>query len=357
MVRRVSVIGVGITPFIRSADGLECVQLAVAASRQALDDGGIAVPDVQQVCVGESEYALAAARELGLTDVVSPDASANPLYQAYQAIAQGSADCVLAIGLGDDQPSDAYPPNIQAFGEAAREHMQRYGTHRETFAMVALKAQEHAAANPLVPAVGRLTLEDVLAAEPLADPLTRLQFCEVAHGAAAVLLCSEQFVQQRQIRNAVRIEAMARSHEPSDSIECNPVFRRIGHDLDLLAASEAYQQAGIGPAEVDVCELHDCCTASEVLLYEALGFCRTGDAGRFVEDGDNTYGGNLPINPSGGLLGRGHAHSATCLAQCTELVWQLRGSAGERQVRKARVALQHSVEASGASMVVLYRKD
>ncbi|MNZ20947.1 lipid-transfer protein [compost metagenome] len=354
MDRRVSVIGVGMTPFTRSADGLDPVQLAVAAARQALGGSGIAASDVQQVCLGEGEQALAAARELDLTGVVSPEGSANPLYRAYQAIAQGAADCVLALGIG---PSGDYPLNVQAFGDAAREHMQRYGTHRETFAMVALKAQEHAAANPLAPAVGCLTLEDVLAAEPLAEPLTRLQFCEVAHGAAAVLLCSEQFVQQRQIRNAVRIVAMARSREPSDSIECSPVFRRIGHDLDLLAASQAYQQAGIGPAEVDVCELHDCCTASEVLLYEALGFCRTGDAGRFVEDGDNTYGGNLPINPSGGLLGRGHAHSATCLAQCTELVWQLRGSAGERQVRKARVALQHSVEASGASMVVLYRKD
>ncbi|MOA13081.1 3-oxoadipyl-CoA/3-oxo-5,6-dehydrosuberyl-CoA thiolase [compost metagenome] len=133
--------------------------------------------------------------------------------------------------------------------------------------------------------------------------------------------------------------------------------RAAGYDSGFAAARNVYERAGIGPEEVDVCELHDASTASEILLYEALGFCREGDAEKLVEDGDNTYGGNRVINPSGGLLSMGHPLGATGIAQCAELVWQLRGTAANRQVPYARIALQHNISIGGACVVTMYRCD
>jgi len=188
-------------------------------------------------------------------------------------------------------------------------------------------------------------------------PLTRLQYCLQASGAAAVVLCSDEFARKHGINEPVYIAAQAMTTDLPGSLSEGAAVRAVGYELGVAAAREVYERAGIGPEEVDVCELHDGSTASEILLYEALGFCREGDAEKLVEDGDNTYGGNRVINPSGGLLSMGHPLGATGIAQCAELVWQLRGAAANRQVPYARIALQHNISIGGACVVTMYRCD
>ncbi|MCY1520945.1 hypothetical protein D9M68_557400 [compost metagenome] len=194
----------------------------------------------------------------------------------------------------------------------------------------------------------------MLASERLAGPLTRLQFCEAAYGAAAVVLRAEDAARQPGTRAPVLVAAHVALTEASRLAE--PPVVGNGYALNVAAAQQVYELAGIGPQDIDVCELLDKCTAGAILLYEALGFCREGQAERFIEDGDNTYGGNMIINPSGGLLGNGYSLAASDLAQCAELVWQLRGEAGARQVPRARTALQQHLGPDGASEITLYRR-
>ena len=141
------------------------------------------------------------------------------------------------------------------------------------------------------------------------------------------------------------------------SFEEHSMIKMVGYDMAKAAAAKVYEQAGIGPDDVDVVELHDCFTANELLTYEALGLCKEGSAEKFIWDGDNTYGGKFVTNPSGGLLSKGHPLGATGLAQCTELVWHLRGQAEARQVEGAKIALQHNLGLGGACVVTMYRRD
>ena len=235
--------------------------------------------------------------------------------------------------------------------------MKRYGTRAETLAMIAVKSREHAGRNPQALLRQALSLEQVLAAETVCAPLTRPQCCVPACGAAAVLLCSDAFARKHGIDNPVYIAAQAMATDLPSTFNEGAAIKAVGYDQAFAASRAVYERAGIGPEEVDVCELHDCTSASELLLYEALGFCREGGAEKLIEDGDNTYGGNCVINPSGGLLSRGHPLGASGMAQCVELVWHLRGSAGERQVSGARIALQHNQSIGGACVVTMYRRD
>jgi acetyl-CoA acetyltransferase len=135
------------------------------------------------------------------------------------------------------------------------------------------------------------------------------------------------------------------------------MIKMVGYDMAKACAAKVYERASLGPKDVQVIELHDCFTSNEILTYEALGLCPEGGAEKFIEEGNNTYGGTWVTNPSGGLLSKGHPLGATGLAQCTELVWQLRGQAGKRQVENARVALQHNLGLGGACVVTMYRRD
>jgi sterol carrier protein 2 len=191
------------------------------------------------------------------------------------------------------------PLTAQMFGGAGREYQWKYGTKRETFAKISEKARKHASKNPYALFNQPLTVEEVLAS----------------------------------------------------------MIKMVGFDMAAKAAKQLYERAGIGPEDVDVVELHDCFTANELLTYEAIGLCKEGEAEKFIWDGDNTYGGKFVTNPSGGLLSKGHPLGATGLAQCTELVWQLRGQAEQRQVEDARIALQHNLGLGGACVMTLYRRD
>jgi sterol carrier protein 2 len=305
----------------------------------------------------------------------------SALFLARQAI-EGGAECVLALGfekmekgalgskfgdrlnpldkhaqvMNDVQGFTQAPPAAQMFGGAGREYRWKYGTRRETFAKVAEKARKHAAGNPYAIFNQPLTVEEILASDEVFDPLTRFQCCPPTCGAAAAILCSDEFAKKHGLARKVHIAAQVMTTDFPSSFE-KSMIKMVGYDMAKQGADKAYAQAGLGPNDIDVIELHDCFTANEILTYEALGLCKEGEAEKFIWDGDNTYGGKWVTNPSGGLLSKGHPLGATGLAQCTELVWQLRGQAEKRQVQNAKVALQHNLGLGGACVITIYRND
>jgi len=201
-----------------------------------------------------------------------------------------------------------------------------------------------------------LTLEEVMASPTVFGPLTRFQCCPPTCGAAAAIVCSVDFAKKHKLDASVVIAAQAMTTDTPSTFESDDMRRVVGYDMTANAAKQVYEAAGIGPEDLDVVELHDCFTANELITYEGLGLTPEGTAEKFIVDGDNTYGGRIVTNPSGGLLSKGHPLGATGLAQCYELVSQLRGKAEQRQVEGARVALQHNLGLGGACVVTLYQK-
>jgi sterol carrier protein 2 len=393
MKRRVNVIGVGMTKFAKPGASPEYYTMAKDAGLNALKDAGIAYKDIEQAFVGyvygDSTCGQRAVYELGLTGIPVVNVNNNcstgssALYLARQAIEGGLAECVLALGFekmekgalsakfNDREPPMAKhaqvmmevqgftqaPPAAQMFGGAGREYRWEHGTKRETFAQISVKARQHASRNPYALFGQVLSLEEVMASEEVFDPLTRFQCCPPTCGAGAAILCSDEFAKKHGISNPVYIAAQAMTTDYASSFEERSMIKMVGYDMTVNAARQVYEAAGIGPEDVQVVELHDCFTANELLTYEGLGLCPQGGAEKFIWDGDNTYGGKYVTNPSGGLLSKGHPLGATGLAQCTELVWQLRGMAEQRQVSNARIGLQHNLGLGGACVVTLYRRD
>jgi sterol carrier protein 2 len=202
-----------------------------------------------------------------------------------------------------------------------------------------------------------LTVEEVMESPHQFGPLTRFQCCPPTCGAAAAVICSDDFAKKHNISNPVYIAGQSMITDFSSSFEDKSAMKIVGYDMTAAAAKEVYEAAGIGPEDIDVVELHDCFTANELITYEGLGLTPEGTAEKFIEDGDNTYGGKVVTNPSGGLLSKGHPLGATGLAQCSELVWQLRGESGARQVEGVKVGLQHNIGLGGAAVVTMYRRD
>ena len=393
MKRRVNVIGVGMTKFAKPGASDDYHVMAKAAGLAAMKDAGIQYSDVEQAfcgyVYGDSTCGQRAVYELGLTGIPVVNVNNNcstgssALVLARQAIEGGLAECVIALGfekmergaLGakfndrenpmsqhaqvmmDTQGFNQAPPAAQMFGGAGREYRWKYGTKRETFGKIAEKARQHAANNPYALFNQVLSLEEIMASDEVFDPLTRFQCCPPTCGAGAAILCSDEFAKKHGIANPVYIAAQAMTTDFASSFDEKSMIKMVGYDMTRSAADSVYEQAGIGPQDINVVELHDCFTANELLTYEGLGLCREGGAEKFIWDGDNTYGGKFVTNPSGGLLSKGHPLGATGLAQCAELVWQLRGQAEKRQVEGARVALQHNLGLGGACVVTLYRND
>ncbi len=392
MGRRVNVIGVGMVPFSKPGQSEDYHVMAAKAGRLALEDAGVPFAEVEQAYAGyvygDSTCGQRAIYEIGMTGIPVFNVNNNcstgstALMLARQAVAGGMAECVLVVGfekmergaLGtkwDDRASvvDHHvdlmnrvqgftnaPPTAQMFGGAGREYRWRHGTKRETFAKIASKARDHASRNPFALFRERLSVEEVMASPEVFDPLTRFQCCPPTCGAAAAVLASEEFAARHGIVDPVYIAAQAMTTDRPAAFGEDSMIKMVGFDMTREAAQKVYEAAGVGPGDVDVAELHDCFTANELLTYEGLGFCGEGEAERFIWDEDNTYGGKVVTNPSGGLLSKGHPLGATGLAQCTELVWQLRGTAGERQVEGARIALQHNLGLGGACVVTMYRR-
>ena len=393
MSRDVFVAGVGMIPFTKPGANLPYPQMAAQATQAALTDAGIGYEHMQQAYVGyvygDSTAGQRALYEVGMTGIPVVNVNNNcstgstALFLARQAVASGAADCVLALGfehmspgaLGavfTDRPSpfdrfdeatgalvghSEIPLALRYFGGAGLAHMQQYGTKLETFAAIRAKASRHAANNPLALFRKEVTTEEVMASPMLWDGvLTRLMACPPTCGAAAAVICSDAFAQKHGLKRSVRIKAQAMTTDKPVTFEAQDMREVVGFSMARDAAQQVYAQAGIGPQDVDVVELHDCFAQNELITYEALGLCPLGGAEKFVLDGDNTYGGQVVTNPSGGLLSKGHPLGATGLAQCTELVQQLRGQAGARQVSDARLALQHNLGLGGACVVTLYER-
>lgn len=393
MSQPVLVTGVGMIPFAKPGAHRPYPEMAAEATRAALADAGLDYTQIQQAYVGyvygDSTAGQRALYDVGLSGIPIINVNNNcstgstALFLARQTVASGAADCVLALGfehmnpgaLGavfNDRPSpfDRFdqateelvghaeiPLALRYFGGAGLAHMQQYGTKLETFAAIRAKASRHAAHNPLALFRKEVTTEDVMAAPMLWDGvMTRLMACPPTCGAAAAVLCSEAFAQKHGLDRTVRIRAQAMTTDTARSFEARDMREVVGFSMAKEAARQVYEQAGVGPGDVDVVELHDCFAQNELISYEALGLCPEGGAEKFVRDGDNSYGGQVVTNPSGGLLSKGHPLGATGLAQCTELVQQLRDQAGPRQVPEARLALQHNLGLGGACVVTLYER-
>ncbi|NRF67682.1 lipid-transfer protein [Aquincola sp. S2] len=393
MNRHVHVVGVGMIPFTKPGASEPYTVMGARAAQAALQDAGLDYPLVQQAYVGyvygDSTAGQAALYGVGLSGIpvfnVNNNCStgSSALFLARQAVESGMVECALALGFEQMQPGalkstwtdrpspmerfgdtmialqgwdDGAPRAAQLFGGAGRAYMERHGIGREVFARISVKARQHAARNPLAVFRNTVTLDEVLAAPVVFDPLTRLQCCPPTCGAAAAIVCSADFARRHGLDLRVRIAAQSMTTDTPSSFDAGDMRRVVGYDMSQAAAQQVYASAGIGPEDLDVVELHDCFTANELITYEALGLTPEGTAEKFIVDGDNTYGGRIVTNPSGGLLSKGHPLGATGLAQCAELVWQLRGEADQRQVEGARLALQHNLGLGGACVVTLYEK-
>jgi acetyl-CoA acetyltransferase len=392
MNRKVHVVGVGMTQFTSPSASDAGHVLGAKAVKAALKDGGLHYDLVDQAYTGyvfgDSTSGQAALYAVGLTGIPvinvnnSCATGSTALFLARQAVESGAIECALALGFEQtvpdapkvdfaDRPSllaqfikvmkdvqgyeEEAPRAAQFFGGAGLAHMKNYGTRLETFAKIAVKARRHAAHNPFALFREEISEDQVLASPRVFGPLTRLQCCPPSCGAAAAIVCSDAFAEKHGLDKRVVIAAQAMVTDRNSSFDERDMRKVVGYDMTKDAALQVYETAGIGPEDLDVVELHDCFTSNELITYEALGLTPEGTAERFIVDGDNTYGGRIITNPSGGLLSRGDSRGATGLAQCVELVWQLRGHAAARQVEDARLALQHNLGLGSACIVTLYQ--
>lgn len=370
MPRKVFVVGVGMTNFIKPSTGGDYPELGKEAVEAALADARIRYDDVQQaVCgyvFGDSTSGQRVLYQVGMTGIpiynVNNNCStgSNALFLAKQLIEGGISDVILAVGFEKMQPGalgggnfndrtnpmdrhtlkmaelaelTGAPMTAQYFGNAAIEHMKKYGTTEMHLAKIAAKNHRHGCKNPRAQGKREYTVEEVLKSRKIYGPLTKLECCPTSDGAGAAVLMSEEAVIKYGLQaKAVEIIGMEMATDTPAVFNENSLMKVAGYDMTALAAQRLYQKTGVSPMQVDVVELHDCFAANEMITYEGLQLCGEGQAGKFIDAGDNTYGGRVVVNPSGGLIAKGHPLGATGLAQCAELVWQLRGEAGERQV-------------------------
>lgn len=388
------VAGVGMIPFAKPGASAPYDAMGEEAVKLALADAGLGYDAIEQAYAGfvygDSTAGQKVLYRVGMTGVPIVNVNNNcstgstALFLARQAIESGAADCVLAVGfeqmrpgaLGsifDDRPSpfsdfdrvtdelvghSEIPLALRYFGGAGKQHMEKYGTQMSTFAKIRAKASRHAVRNPMALFRKEMTEGDVMQAPVIWEGvMTRSMACPPTCGAAAAVLVSAAFAARHGLNDKVRIRAQAMTTDRPSTFETRDMMRVVGFDLSKSAAEKVYEKAGVAPEDIDVVELHDCFAQNELITYEALGLCAEGEAEKFVIDGDNTYGGRFVTNPSGGLLSKGHPLGATGLAQCYELVHQLRGTAEARQVDGARLALQHNLGLGGAAVVTLYEKN
>ncbi|MGO9421019.1 lipid-transfer protein [Roseiarcus sp.] len=393
MASKVIVAGVGMIPFAKPGASAPYHEMGAEAGKRALADAGVSYDAIEQAYVGyvygDSTSGQRALYRLGLTGVPIINVNNNcstgstALFLARQAVASGAADCVLALGfeqmkpgaLGSvytDRPSafedfDALadelidapgiPLALRYFGGAGLAHMKKYGTKLDAFAKVRAKASRHAKANPLAIFRKEVSVDDVMNDTAIwPGVMTRLMACPPTCGGAAAVLVSESFAKEHGLNADVAIKTQAMTTDTPSTFETRDMMRLVGYDMAKAAANTVYKQSGIGPTEIKVVELHDCFAHNELITYEALGLCPEGGAQDFIDAGDNTFGGRVVTNPSGGLLSKGHPLGATGLAQCYELTRQLRGTAGPTQVEGVRHALQHNLGLGGACVVTLYER-
>ncbi|KAI4456878.1 acetyl-coa c-acyltransferase [Holotrichia oblita] len=390
---RVYVIGVGMTKFdkpgTKSGDYNEWAKEAIL---KALEDAKLSMDEIEQAVAGfvygDSTCGQRAIYEVGMTGIPIYNVNNNcatgstALCVGKQFIEGGLNDCVLAVGfekmergsltpkykdrtnpyekqymlMGELAGFTTAPLATQMLGNAGIEHMRKYGTKPEHFAKIAYKNHKHSVNNPYSQFQTEYTMEQIVNSPKIFGPLTRLQCCPTSDGAAAAILASEKFVRSHGLEaQAVEIIAMEMVTDLESTFSERSLMKVAGYDMSKTAAERAYAKSGISPDDIQVVELHDCFSTNELITYEALGLCPVGKAGEYIDKGDNTYGGKHVVNPSGGLISKGHPLGATGLAQCVELSWQLRGLAEARQVPNVRYALQHNYGIGGAAIVAIYK--
>jgi acetyl-CoA acyltransferase len=393
MSNRTFVIGVGMTKFEKPGSReWDYPDMAKESGTKALEDAGISYDQIEQACVGyvygDSCAGERAVYELGITGIPIYNVNNNcstgstALFMASQLVRGGLSDCVLALGfermkkgslgfifddreqptmrhfmkLGELREFEEAPPAPMMFGMAGREHMERYGSEPDHYAWIGWKNHKHSVNNPYAQFQDEYSLEDIKAAKMIHEPLTKLQCSPTSDGSACAVVASERFVDEHDLWDqAVEIAGQAMVTDMPSTFEERSSIKIVGYDMSKEAADRAYEEAGVSADDVDVVELHDCFSANELITYEALGLAAEGEGHKLVESEDTTYGGRWVVNPSGGLISKGHPLGATGLAQCSELTWQLRGKADKRQVEGAKVGLQHNIGLGGAAVVSVYR--
>lgn len=334
--------------------------LALPAILNALKSAGVAPKEVDAVVCGHAFGGMLTGQRIvkemgiGAVPVTNVDnacsGGATALHLAWKDVQAGRHDIVLVIGVdkltqfgGGTLPLVTEDPEVQQgmvmpalYAMRARRYLHERGVGLETLAGVSVKARRHGARNPYAQFRSEVTTEEVLASRPICDPLTLLQCCPTGDGAAAVLVVSEA-ARKRLARPAVRIAASI-LHSGQASAGFRDMLRP---EISYHSAADAYEAAGFGPQDLDLVELHDAFSIAELVYYEALGLCEPGGSAAFLKAGRSTYGGDVVVNPSGGLLSKGHPVGASGVAQAVEVYWQLTGQAGERQVPDAKRGLSH----------------
>lgn len=394
MSNKVLVAGVGMVKFTKPGKSPMYDAMGGDAAVLALKDAGIAYSEVQQAyagfvagdtCSGQTALYRVGITGIPVINVNNACASGSTaLFLARQAVASGQVDVALAVGFEQMNPGamstgdatlrtpitvkideavrkirgwdEQAPSGPQYFGGAGAEYLEKYNVSADLFGRVSVKARGHALRNPYALFTDPLTLEQVMTSPQIFGPVTRLMCCPPTCGAAAVVVVSEAYARKHGLVAQVEIAGMSLGTDTRTSFESGSMLDVVGADMTRRIAAQAYEQAGVGPGEIDLVELHDCFSPNEIITYEALGLCEEGGAEKFVLDAQNTYGGQVVTNPSGGLLSKGHPLGATGLAQISELTWHLRGQAGDRQVENARLGLQHNLGLGGAGVVTILKR-
>ncbi|KAG9683060.1 hypothetical protein KCU95_g4488, partial [Aureobasidium melanogenum] len=387
------VLGVGMTKFIKPRGKVDYTELGFEAGVKAMLDAQINYDDVEQgiacYCYGDSTCGQRVFYQFGMTQIPIYNVNNNcstgstGLNLGRTMVANGAADCVLVVGFEKMFPGSLQsffqdrtnptgttvdmmkatrgitnaPGAAQMFGNAGREYMEKYGAKKEDFAEIARVNHEHSKRNPYSQFQDEYTLQQVMDAPSIHEPLTKLQCCPTSDGGAAAVLVSEDFLNARpHLREQAVLIAGQCLATDATSLFSRSSIDLMGYEMTKNAAKTALAEAGVSVKDIKVCELHDCFSANEMIVIDALGLSEHGKAHEMVRKGDITYGGKMVINPSGGLISKGHPLGATGIAQCAELVWHLRGWANNRLVKGTTAALQHNLGLGGAVVVTVYKR-
>ncbi|KAK6845487.1 Non-specific lipid-transfer protein [Apiospora arundinis] len=389
----VYVLGVGMTKFIKPRGKVDYTELGFEAGVKAMLDAQINYDDVEQgiacYCYGDSTCGQRVFYQFGMTQIPIVNVNNNcstgstGLAMARTTIAYGGADCILVVGfekmmrgslqsffndrenptgtsgmmMAETRGVTNAPGAAQMFGNAGREYMEKYGAKLEDFAEIGRINHLHSVKNPYSQFQDVYTHEQIMKAPMIHEPLTKLQCCPTSDGGAAAVLVSQEFLDARpHLKDRAILIAGQCLATDAPSLFSKSSIDLMGYEMSQHAAKTALAEAGITPGDCQVCELHDCFSANEMITIDALGLCEKGKAHEMVRNGDITYGGKMVINPSGGLISKGHPLGATGIAQCAELVWHLRGWANNRDFPHTKYALQHNLGLGGAAVVTVYSR-
>lgn len=375
----VYVLGIDMIKFGRFPEK-SLAELGAEAALLALDDAGLKIQDIEAMWCGNlmqannmvGQQVLQQIGQTGIPVVNCANAcatGATAFRDAWLAVKAGAYDVVLAVGVeqmgkgllggtgaGRGIPKEGLLGSMTmpaVFAEAGMEHSRKYGTTFEQFAKVSVKNHHHSTLNPKAMYQIETPLEQVMGAEMISYPNTKLMCSVNVDGSAAAVLVSEKKAKQLGMKRAVKVRASVLTSDPWS--ERDLVMPDV-NTCTRLAAKKAYEMAGVGPDDINLIELHDCFATAEILHYENLGLCKDGEAGKLIDEGQTAIGGRIPVNLSGGLLSKGHPLGATGIANIYEVSTHLRGEAGKRQVPNAKLGLTHVIGLGSACAIHILEK-